>query len=130
MNSLWTMISTLGPHFMPRVLNYKREDLLPGAVYIGPPIPGLPRSKWRNPYKIGRDGTLEEVTAKFERHLYDSGLINQIHELRGRDLVCWCAPEPCHGDVLLRLANERDAAHAVTNRSPGAASPRGCVAGS
>jgi hypothetical protein len=20
-------------------------------------------------------------------------------------LACWCAPEPCHGDPLLRLAN-------------------------
>jgi len=90
---------------MPRVLNYKRDELLPGAVYIGRPIAGLPRSKWGNPYKIGRDGTREEVIAKFDRHLYDSGLISQIHELRGRDLVCWCAPDPCHGDVLLRLAN-------------------------
>jgi hypothetical protein len=29
-----------------------------------------------------------------------------LHELAGRDLVCWCAPLPCHGDVLLRLANK------------------------
>jgi hypothetical protein len=28
------------------------------------------------------------------------------HELAGRDLVCWCAPLPCHGDVLLRLLSE------------------------
>ena len=34
-------------------------------------------------------------------------LIDYIHELRGRDLVCWCAPEACHGDVLLALANEQ-----------------------
>jgi len=26
-------------------------------------------------------------------------------ELRGKDLACWCAPEPCHGDVLFELAN-------------------------
>ena len=26
-------------------------------------------------------------------------------ELRGRDLVCFCAPLPCHGDLLRRLAN-------------------------
>ncbi len=26
--------------------------------------------------------------------------------LRGKDLACWCTPgEPCHGDVLLELAN-------------------------
>jgi hypothetical protein len=28
-------------------------------------------------------------------------------ELRGRDLACYCAlGEPCHGDVLLEIANE------------------------
>ncbi len=27
-------------------------------------------------------------------------------ELRGKDLVCWCAPgEPCHADVLLEVVN-------------------------
>jgi hypothetical protein len=25
----------------------------------------------------------------------------------GRDLVCWCAPLACHGDVLVDLANRR-----------------------
>jgi hypothetical protein len=28
-----------------------------------------------------------------------------LPELRGRDLFCWCAPEACHGDALLELAN-------------------------
>lgn len=28
-------------------------------------------------------------------------------ELAGRDLVCWCpTSDPCHADVLLRIANE------------------------
>ena len=27
--------------------------------------------------------------------------------LRGKNLACWCKPgEPCHADVLLRIANE------------------------
>ena len=26
--------------------------------------------------------------------------------LRGQDLACWCTPARCHGDTLLRLANE------------------------
>jgi hypothetical protein len=65
---------------------------------------GLSRS-WAK-FEIGRDGTRAEVIEKYERHLYDSGLINDVHELRGKDLVCWCAPEPCHGDLLLKLANE------------------------
>jgi len=30
---------------------------------------------------------------------------NWLSPLRGKDLVCWCAPLPCHADVLLELAN-------------------------
>lgn len=28
-----------------------------------------------------------------------------LEPLRGRDLMCFCAPRPCHADVLLELAN-------------------------
>jgi hypothetical protein len=96
---------------MPNVLNLRgRGGLVPkGAVYIGGRVLRgpwhLPASKWANPYRIGRDGPREQVIAKYEQHLADSGLIYDLHELRSRDLACWCAPEPCHGDVLLRLAN-------------------------
>jgi hypothetical protein len=27
-------------------------------------------------------------------------------ELRGKDLVCFCKPKACHGDILLKIANE------------------------
>ena len=31
-----------------------------------------------------------------------------IHQLRGKDLACWCPLEaPCHADVLLHLANRK-----------------------
>jgi hypothetical protein len=113
---------------MPRVLNYKRDGL-PPAVYIGRLMPryGLPGSKWHNPYKVGRDGTREEVIAKYQRHLHDSGLIYAVHELRGRDLVCWCAPEPCHGDLLLQLANAVESQLPLTTHPPGAAArPASC----
>ena len=94
---------------MPRVLNHKRDGLPRGAVYIGPRAAlQLPRSKWANPFRLRNDASREdreEVIRQYERHLVDSGLINDVHELRGKDLVCWCAPLPCHGDVLLRLAN-------------------------
>lgn len=30
----------------------------------------------------------------------------ELTELRGKDLACWCPiDQPCHGDVLLQLAN-------------------------
>jgi hypothetical protein len=84
---------------MPRVLNKKTHGLPTGAVYIGRP------SKWGNPFVIGKHGSRAEVIARFERYLLASPLMASLHELRGKDLVCWCAPCACHGDVLVRLAN-------------------------
>ena len=79
-----------------------------GAVYIGRANRryGLPESKWNNPYRIRKQGKRDEVIAKFREYLLGNArLMAELHELRGRDLVCWCAPLPCHGDVLLELAN-------------------------
>jgi hypothetical protein len=49
----------------------------------------------------------ETVIAAYERwQRQQPRLMEALHEQRGVDLVCWCAPLPCHGDVLLRLVNE------------------------
>jgi hypothetical protein len=33
--------------------------------------------------------------------------LDLIGELRGKNLACWCKlDQPCHADVLLRMANE------------------------
>lgn len=89
---------------MPKVLN-KRRDVIPkGAVYVGRP------SKWGNPWLLGVDGTREQVITMFILGLFDPTsilhlLLDDLHEIRGKDLVCYCAPKPCHADVLLKLAN-------------------------
>ena len=93
---------------MPRVLN-KRADKIPeGAVYVGRP------SKWGNPFRIGQhyQGIIltreDAIEAYSDWLLYSDAseiLLPQIGELKGKDLVCWCAPLPCHADVLLELAN-------------------------
>lgn len=32
---------------------------------------------------------------------------DDLEQLRGHDLACWCPlHQPCHGDVLLRMANQ------------------------
>lgn len=43
----------------------------------------------------------------FRRHLVDHPeLWDQLAELRGKNLACWCPiGQPCHADVLLELAN-------------------------
>ena len=29
--------------------------------------------------------------------------INDLHELKGKTLGCFCKPQPCHGDILIKL---------------------------
>jgi len=70
-------------------------------IYVGR------RTKWGNPYKIGEAGSREEVVALFEKYLaeilkYDPDF---CEPLRGKDLVCWCAPLACHADILIKVAN-------------------------
>ena len=86
---------------MPEVLNKRKDNIPPDAVYVGRP------TKWGNPYVIGKDGSREDVIRLYRTFI--EGLVaagrRDVSELRGRDLVCWCAPLPCHADVLLELAN-------------------------
>lgn len=60
------------------------------------------RSRYGNPYKIGRDGNRAEVIARYQdEHLPSRpDLTARLSELHGKVLGCWCHPEPCHGDVL------------------------------
>jgi hypothetical protein len=63
-----------------------------------------PDSKWRNQSKIGPGGTRDEVIAKYRAEIVQQpALMAALPELRGKDLLCWCAPDRCHGDVLLEL---------------------------
>jgi len=80
----------------PLVVHCKRSRY---DVYIGRP------SKWGNDFKVGRDGTRAQVIALYERWLSEQPEL--LAALEGKTLGCWCAPKPCHGEVLVRLAAER-----------------------
>lgn len=60
------------------------------------------RTEWGNPFEMGQDGDRETVIANYRDHYlpYKPSLLLRLSELRGKALGCWCAPEPCHGDVL------------------------------
>jgi hypothetical protein len=75
-------------------------------VYVGRP------TKWGNPHPVGwcnlcrLNHDRREAVALYEEHLRASPkLMEALHELRGKVLGCWCAPQACHADVLARLAN-------------------------
>jgi hypothetical protein len=53
---------------------------------------------------MDEDGNRAEVIANYRDHYLDfkpSLLMRIGDDLEGKALACWCAPEPCHGDVLL-----------------------------
>lgn len=63
------------------------------------------RSRWGNPFILGRDGTRDDVVAAYRGHLAaNPDLLERLPELRGRALGSWCAPARCHGDVLAAAA--------------------------
>lgn len=93
---------------MPRVYNKRAGNVPKGAVYVGRP------SKWGNPYshhpgKYVRQKvrTREEAVTQFAALVAaNPDFRAEIkRELRGKDLVCWCAPLACHADILLEIAN-------------------------
>jgi hypothetical protein len=66
------------------------------------------RSEWGNPFEMPYDGDRSTVIRNYsESYLpHKPSLINRLAELRGKALVCWCAPEACHGDVLKKRAED------------------------
>jgi hypothetical protein len=74
---------------------------IPYDIYIGRP------SEWGNPFEIGVNGTREEVIAKYETWLLTQPqLLAKVKDLKGKTLACWCKPAACHGDILVKYAEE------------------------
>lgn len=75
----------------------------PHDVYIG-----RGRGIWGNPYRIGVDGTRDDVLKKFRAYLLARPdlLVQARQELRGKRLGCFCAPLPCHGNILAELIDQ------------------------
>lgn len=85
----------------PEVLNARKTGkTVLGAIYIGRPSP------YGNPFTIGKDGNREEVLCKYIDWLHDKpDFVQRVRrELVGKDLICWCAPDDCHGHILRDLA--------------------------
>lgn len=110
----------------PRVLNIRAHPtwaLNPNATYIGRPNSNT-WQHWGNPFTHlpGTKASVQMATRElaiqaFRDWLCGTGwkeleqerrawMLKHLNDLKGRDLVCWCAPQACHGDVLLELANK------------------------
>ncbi len=71
-------------------------------------------SIWANPYKVGdKKGQYEreESLKLYESYIREKikgseSMKEELLKLKGKDLGCWCKPEGCHGDVLIKILEE------------------------
>lgn len=109
-----------------RVLNfYHLGKVIPeGAIYIGRAMPhfGLKASKFANPFKLQagepRGSTIQRYKEWLWEHIRSGKItLEDLLELENKDLVCFCAPQACHGDVLVAAVNwarkEWDKRHSI-----------------
>ena len=67
-------------------------------------------SVWGNPFIIGADGDRDTVISKF--YHYAKWRLERetkwLEPLQGKDLACYCSPNPCHGNAIINLLTEAD----------------------
>lgn len=78
-------------------------------VYVGRAGLGFDGT-FGNPFRVGYDGSRTEVVDKFRKYfqkrmLGDIEYSKKIFALRGLRLGCWCAPKPCHADIIADWLN-------------------------
>ena len=93
----------------PVVINFRTApiDQVKAGAYVGRP------SRWGNPFVIGVHGTREEVIVAYGRYIRgklddDPSALRAFEKLaESKYLTCYCAPLPCHADVLVEIMRER-----------------------
>jgi len=85
-----------------------------GRIFIhtdnGKRIFHYPGNKWQNPYNL-KNYSVRESLILYVNHLFESKLIYDIDELRGKNLGCFCKNHKengipiCHAQVLSDLLN-------------------------
>ena len=106
---------------MPKVWNIHGCNIPKGAIYVGRP------TMYGNPFThLGFGNGIVRVETREESVRLYRGWVEgrvtpvqypllpapptkrAIQALRGKDLICWCAPLACHADVLLEVANQNE----------------------
>ena len=106
-----TCVSVRKAALSPRGMKSFQEWInQPNHLYIGRDmtyyIRGAVGSKWRNTFTVKKYG-LEKSLELYEKRVRSTPeLIEAIGELEGMELGCWCKPDQCHGDVLIKIFND------------------------
>ena len=94
------------------IKNFEEWNKKPNTLYIGRNmsfyVNGATQSKWANPFSV-KKYSRDEVITMYEEYIRQKPeLMNSLHELKGKELGCWCKPLACHGDVLIKLLKESE----------------------
>lgn len=95
-----------------RIINKRKSSV--SGVYVGRPSP------LGNPFHIGTDGTRKQVIQKYrqwfkiqledETSQVSREIIRLVEKTRcygDLRLLCWCAPLPCHAEVIKEEIEKR-----------------------
>lgn len=98
--------------YATKVVKIRRKDgevVQDCEIYIGRRLTmggwNLPESIWHNPFEIKKYKSREVVLKMYRDYLTtNKKLMALLPTIYGRVIGCWCAPEPCHGDIIAELA--------------------------
>ena len=93
------------------IKDFEEWNSKPNTLYIGRNmtfyVKGTKKSKWFNPFSVKKYGR-DKCLLMYEEYIRNtSELYNNLDELQGIELGCWCKPEKCHGDILIKLLKEK-----------------------
>jgi hypothetical protein len=114
-----TVVNVKVKYLRPRYQNLADWMNDPNNVYIGrrgivfvdnkrfPPADSL----WANPYRLkdynnDRNMCSLMYESYIRNRIVNENLHSELLMLDGKRLGCWCHPDSCHGDVLIRLIAE------------------------
>ena len=87
----------------------ERGRLPPNHLYVGQGRGShrLAKTKWASPVVPGLNSQSNDWLWHYVAHIFDSKLVDDLHELHGQVLVCDCPfCDPCEADVLAGLCFE------------------------
>ena len=105
-------------YIRPQFQNLKEWTQDPNNVYIGRPgIVFIDKERfpkkgsiWANPFKVSVKLTRKDSLEKYEIYIREKieteAVYKELLQLNGKNLGCWCKPEECHGDILLKILKE------------------------
>jgi len=100
---------------MPKIYNVRNDNAPPDAVKIDrSTVYGNPYTHLKGLTKAeftvnSRNEAVEAYREYFNsRVLKDIEFADAVEQLRDKDLLCWCAPLPCHGMIILDYLRETE----------------------